>query len=267
MPRYEEIELRLGGRSVPMDSEEDLMRFHRYLDQRLKWLASFPSFFESQEEATRPQPPPHGANPKPVGSGTKAIVGRQMGERTIDYILGSLEVLGGHADMKVVIQTMQERGWVTASPDPQSVRTNVMATIKKHPGMVDVNGGILTLTPAGVNTLQNPGERLPANLHRPSEKADVLRPTDWVTRAGKKMTGPVTGAELYATMVEMGFVSTAKNPVEAVKTIMRANPLFRRFGVTPAGAMLWEYHPTESDEETTPAATAATLFTSPETDN
>ena len=247
MPRYEvTIDVRINGREFPMDSLDDWRKFQQYLDRQIDFFSLAPPGWPDETETHPQQDSPSETVMEPAPRARLSIPHPPAGQRAIDLILGALETYGERAPIDKVIDTMLKNGWGTASPDQKSMRINVVATIRKYPGTVTQEGDILILTPAGKDFHRMPETRRASLQQEPVEKPQAITSAEWVVRAAKELSRPATGAEIYAKMVEMGFVSNAKKPIEAVKTIIRANPDFKRVGVTGAMEGLWEYKPSST---------------------
>jgi|SRR5579884_1631146 len=218
MPDSSEIEVKVGGRRVPLDTVEQLQAFQDYISHRIEalkqlkaatasFLASIPVYTlnddftlsEGQDHrGTRPNIPP-------------------VGKRTIDYILRCLSDMGGQAKINELYERMTEAGWSTTAL-PEKAPNIVSTTARQYPELVTCEGGLIRINESAALEDKGQGRQIAEGSS-----------TDIVERALRQLDGgPASIGEIIAVTKTLVDYEQVGDEYNIVYKALKRNPHIER---------------------------------------
>ena len=149
------IDLRVGGKPVKIQNEEDIRKLRSYLDDLLAWMSQAPDidgkfpvspYEESGQISMFDYVEQKPANGETRRRGPNPIIG----ERVIDYIVRALQVFeavprpfGEDPTVDDVYKIMQDLEWRSSS-EPRKAKRVLMVTARNHKKLVTVDRAVHT---------------------------------------------------------------------------------------------------------------------------
>lgn len=152
------FDLKINGKTIPVENENDLAKLKSYIDECLAWVRHTPKFYapsislslpfsdfgdtelESQELAARVTTGRISAN---------AVNSQSPPMTTIDFAVKALDRLNGRANIIDAFNTAVNLGWKTRSKDVKNAMRTFTIMVRQNADLVTVEKGTMTLTPAG----------------------------------------------------------------------------------------------------------------------
>ena len=152
------FDLKINGKTVPVENEQDLVKLKAYIDECLTWVRHTPKFHALTSlaldfsEATDASSAPGGARGllmarnsyPPVG-----LSGEQRGYTTIDYAIKALAMQGGKGSVAKTMEEALKLGWKTRSKELKNATRVFTIMVRQNAQYVTLKSQNMELTEKG----------------------------------------------------------------------------------------------------------------------
>jgi len=152
------FDLKINGKTIPVENENDLLKLKTYIDECLAWVRHTPKFYAPSISLSLPFPESGDTELKnqelAASVTTERISVNEANSQsppmtTIDFAVMALGYLNGGANIINAINAARDLGWKTRSKDVKNAMRTFTIMVRQNADLVTVEKGTMTLTPAG----------------------------------------------------------------------------------------------------------------------